>query len=531
MKKLYGAIAVSLVSTMLMAGSAAADAIIDDTAQISVNTATMDFNDITIAQEMSSATLGLVKDFDSGDVGNSTTSNIYINAGGTTTGVFYTADLGLNLDWTARFTLTNATFTSTTLALIADETSANGGAGADLNNDGDSIDTAVKVGQLISGGTGESTVTFIVTSSDIPANSPLTLASANDAHTGFAIESTATSGAVTLMCDEVKSDGGTNIDAAETTAATLITLTRQMSMAVTIDATSVIDVETDRLNFIDETGGWNVAELVGVNADTDLTKSAATLTLTNTTVDDPITLDVNDTLTVSLNSSTGLDGVDGAFYNVTDQTAATAAAVTAGQELAGIPMSVTFTLDAGAADSATNIQCAQGTTDVKKLVIFADGITTLDTRTFRTLTGINFDDEPGDATLINDQLSHTWTMNGWQGTIPYIYAATEPSEDTFIKIYNDNSVTADVTIDVTNDDGSVTSIVNLAQIPAGNVAIYWANDIATSAGLTIPGAFAGKLTVNAATAGISVMANQKRPGGVDRVIPVYTTDVDDYNRY
>ena len=526
MKKVYGAIAVGLVSTMLMAGSAGAAATIGSSTGMTISAA---FDDVVIAEEMSSATLSLAKDFETGDVGDGTTVDAYI-AGGTARDVFYMADLGLNTDWTARFTLSNATFTSATLALVADEAS---GSCADLNSDLDSTDI-VKVGQLISGGNGESTVTFIITGTDVPADCPLMISDSDAAQTSFSLESTATSGTISLSCDEVKSDGGTNIDAAETTAATLITLEQQIAMTVSTAATSVIDVETDRLEFVDETAGADDAEQTGGAGDTDPGKSAATLTIDNdsdSTVDDAITLDVSDTVTVSLTPSTDATGVDGAFYNSSDQVGATAAAMTATQELTGSPLSVTLTLNAGGADDATNIACAQGAADDKQLVVFVDGTTTLDTRTFNTTASIDFSDEPGDATLINDQLSHTWTMNGWQGTIPYLYAASDASEDTFFKIYNDNSVAADVTIDVTNDDGTVTASVDLTQIPANNVGIFWANDIATSAGLTVPGAFAGKLTVNAATAGISVMANQKRPGGVDRVIPVYTTDADDYNRY
>ena len=114
----------------------------------------------------------------------------------------------------------------------------------------------------------------------------------------------------------------------------------------------------------------------------------------------------------------------------------------------------------------------------------------------------------------------TIARNGWEGTVPYMWADIA-SQDTFIKIFNNSSIAAPVTVAVTSDDGTKTGTVTLASIPAKSVGIYWANAIATSAGLTIPGAFGAVFTLNAPSNLITAVANQKRPGSVDRVLPVY----------
>jgi hypothetical protein len=95
------------------------------------------------------------------------------------------------------------------------------------------------------------------------------------------------------------------------------------------------------------------------------------------------------------------------------------------------------------------------------------------------------------------------------------------TQDTFIKIFNNSSIAAPVSVAVGSDDGTKTGVVALGSIPAKSVGIYWANAIAAAAGLTIPGAFSAVFTLNAPSNLITAVANQKRPGSVDRVLPVY----------
>ena len=526
MKKIFSMFFAAFFAVVMMAGGAMAAANIDNDVAVGAD----DFDDVVIAQEMCSATLKLAKDFESGNVGDDTTADKYI-AGGAARDLYYSANLGLNLDWTLKFELTNAIFNNATMALLYNEATAGN---ADLNGDADAVDL-IKVGQLISGGEGESQATFIVTGYDIPADSVLTISSADGAETSLAILSEATSGTITLALTEAKTDGGTPIDAAEADAVTIVTFEAQLAMVVTTAATSVIDVGTDRLEFLDETSGADDAEQAA-NEDTEPTMSAALLTLDNdsdATIDDTITLDADDTITITLTSSTDLDGVttDGIYYNIDDGNVADGDNdVDERLTIGATSATATFTLNAAGADIAPNIDCDAGATDEKKLVIIVDGTTILDSRTFNVTVSLDLDDEPGAKTLVNDQLCHMWTINGWQGTVPYMYAAETQSEDTFIKIFNDSNLDADFSVDVTSDDGTTATTVTLTQIPAGTVGIYWANDIATAAGLTPPISFAATFTVNAPTGNVTAMANQKRPGGVDRVIPIYH-DVANYKTY
>jgi hypothetical protein len=115
-----------------------------------------------------------------------------------------------------------------------------------------------------------------------------------------------------------------------------------------------------------------------------------------------------------------------------------------------------------------------------------------------------------------------WDINGWVGTVPYMYASSVATEDTFIKIFNNSTVNGEVTVDVTPDAGGTVLNVSLGTVDAGTIGIFWAANIAELAGVPLNSAFGAVFTVNAPQNSVTAMANQKRPGAVDRVVPVYT---------
>jgi len=115
-----------------------------------------------------------------------------------------------------------------------------------------------------------------------------------------------------------------------------------------------------------------------------------------------------------------------------------------------------------------------------------------------------------------------WDINGWVGTVPYMFASAATQEDTFIKIFNNSTVDGEVTVDVTTDTGTQRLNVSLGTVDAGTVGLFWASNIITAAGLTNPQAFGAVFTVNAPQNSITAMAVQKRIGTSDRVAPVYT---------
>ena len=164
------------------------------------------------------------------------------------------------------------------------------------------------------------------------------------------------------------------------------------------------------------------------------------------------------------------------------------------------------------------------------VVMKVDGTDILNPQTFNLSAVLDF---KGAACMNNVSFSATpaiiWNINGWQGTIPYMWASSDPTQDTFCKIFNNSAINGQVTADVTSDDGSVVKTVELGTLNAGTVGIYWADNIATLAEVKVPGAFATVITVNAPRNSVTAMCDQKRPGGVDRVVPVYTGD--DYLYY
>jgi hypothetical protein len=475
MKKFFGSCAIALVLVAFAAGGAWATAGIDDDTTVAAN----DFDEVVIAQGLTSATAGLTKDFELGDVGTDADPDRFIT-GGATRDFYYMADLGLNLDWTMKFELTNGTFDNTTLALMYNEATN----GNDLNTDGDTVDL-IEVGQLISGGYGLSYVTFIITGgSDLPASSILTISSSDTAETSIRVVTTSTSSSVYMACTQVKTDGGTDIDAAECSNEEIIEFETQFTMALGIAATSVIDVDAARKNFVDETSGGADSEVVG-NEDSELTQSSATMALYNdidSSIDDPYVCDALDFLSFTVTPSTDFSGVatSGVSYNTDDDTTIDAGeSFTIGSSTA----THTITLNEAGADSGNNIVAVQGDTDTKKLVITVNGTTALDTRTFNVEVDLTLADGTGTflsgKALVISTLSHTWGINGFQATMPYAYWAD--IQKTFVKFYNRSSVDAEVFVTVKNADGTGAEELTLATIPAGQVGQYNAQAIIAAA--------------------------------------------------
>jgi hypothetical protein len=162
------------------------------------------------------------------------------------------------------------------------------------------------------------------------------------------------------------------------------------------------------------------------------------------------------------------------------------------------------------------------------LYFIVDG-SVLNPQTFNISGALNFanDTDYNDVNLTS-RLVMTWDINGWQGTLPYMFASGTQATDTFIKIFNDSDVTGDVTVDVTQDSGAVrVQNLQLGQVPARTVGIFWAGDIATLAGLPLDSAgssFAALFTVNAPQNAVTAVSVQKRASGAERVLPIYTDE-------
>ena len=159
-----------------------------------------------------------------------------------------------------------------------------------------------------------------------------------------------------------------------------------------------------------------------------------------------------------------------------------------------------------------------------------NGVDVLNPDTFYIIAALNFADktEYSDVNL-DSTLIITWDMHGWLGTVPYMYASSVATDDTFVKIFNNTainavvySIDADVYADVTPDAGGTVYNVHIGTVPAGTVGIFWAKAIAEAAGIPLNSSFGAVFTVTAPKDAVTAMANQKLPGGVDRAVPVYT---------
>lgn len=447
---------------------------------------------VTVAQEFAGPD-GLVKNFFSGDLGISTDTNVYL-VGATSPGAaVYTANLGLNLDWTITFTLTSGTFFSDDLELWS--SLADGGAPL--------LGTDTKVGELIDGGEGESFARFIITGGvDIPANQPLYLISAATniggvapELGGFAIETavTATGSIVTLAVTDVRTDGQVLVNTAKATAVDLLELVKQFEASVTTVGESIIDVAQDRM-FFNDAAGWDT--------------STATITLVNNAPDDPYTLIATDEATLTLTSSGDLSAIDGITVAGEDFDAflGTASVATVTLPLFGAGL-----LPMGASD----------------IVITVAGDEVIKVRSFTSALSFDLPDLPNTLPILyTGDETFVWGINGWIGTVPYMYATAGVARDTsdsFIKIFNNSPIDADVSVTVTSDAGATAEVL-LTAIPLGTVGIFWAGDIAAAAGFAPGTSFAAVFIVNAEKNDITAMANMKRGATADRQLPVYTGD-------
>ena len=167
---------------------------------------------------------------------------------------------------------------------------------------------------------------------------------------------------------------------------------------------------------------------------------------------------------------------------------------------------------------------------IDTLIMTVNGVDVLNPDTFYIIASLNFADKTKYSDVnLDSTLIITWDMHGWLGTVPYMYASSVATDDTFVKIFNNTainavvySIDADVYADVTPDAGGTVYNVHIGTVPAGTVGIFWAKAIAEAAGIPLNSSFGAVFAVTAPKDAVTAMANQKLPGGVDRAVPVYT---------
>lgn len=273
--------------------------------------------------------------------------------------------------------------------------------------------------------------------------------------------------------------GSTAFNVAKADGTAVVTIADQFAMTCA-GTTSTIDVEADPPRTL---------------FDTAAVTSESPVAFVDNTIDDEITLAAADEFTLTLTPSTDFDAVDSvAFLGVTD---------------------TTFTDQLAILEIAGNV-LADGT-----LTITVDGSTVMETRAFTGSAVLNFDGATEIDETYNLGTTHTWDINGWQGMVNYMNA--NPNYITFIKISNSSTTqTAQVFVDVFDDDGNVYNTLTLTSIGPKSTQIYRAAEIQEA--LSIPGdAFSALFTTTVSPAQITATAVQKDVTmGGQRVLPIYT---------
>jgi len=437
-------------------------------------------------------------------------SVIITSAGTTTAAIIYTPSTDLPSGTRLVFELQNGEWGDNEYYLI--------------NKDDESIvatTDAVNGNQLV----------FIVGNSQVPAGTQLVLSAAQPNGDGVldpaevkspkikVYESFATSGVtvgVTQAYDSVGTIYGGLAD-----PITIIKPYQQFVATVT-KATATIDVNEPsyRKNFVDETA---------VGGDTTLTTTTAKINIINK-------CDVAD-----LDG----DGTDDTSYCIDLDTNANVANISmvikAESSMVGVA-SIELIGDDGTKEPATidvtngtatiNVDAStgggvfiNGVKDDVKLTLTGEDI--LYPQDFKVDLNLDFasDTTYNDDSLIAGDVIYEWNINGAQFKIPYLYN----SSSTFVRIANEASMAGEISVDLFDESGNIIRGVSLGTVPGQGARVIFANEIveaAKAAGWTpdSTGRFTAIFTVAAPANNVSAIAVQKIPGGVDRVIPVLTSD-------
>lgn len=238
----------------------------------------------------------------------------------------------------------------------------------------------------------------------------------------------------------------------------VVTVVRGLAATVT-PVTSTIDVEQDRLAFLDVPAGPNGPGVPG----TDANASQATFTLTTGVAE--ITFDLtDDTYLLSL-ARDNQDGVTGANLVIAGGTpvSMTAPTVPGGD----------YTYD-GAGLFASALLAANNDVEID-----VDGTTTLQTGNW-DLSLVLDTDEVGEVTVLNKQVSHIWDINGAQVKIPY-HAHNVAGFNFFLKAVNETATDADVFADVIVENTTQGTRFSLTNVNIGTARANGATTIGQAA--------------------------------------------------
>lgn len=292
-------------------------------------------------------------------------------------------------------------------------------------------------------------------------------------------------GSMTIEVESAADGTGANLNAPVAPAIALLAQTAQLSAELDGVTASVIDVESDRLEFVGDNSPSNFVTVIDAEVNQGIVVADAAFTLTvNGTQDaiEAVELD-GDNLTLE-------DGV------------------------------WTFTSE----DSAD--------LDDVELEIFVDGDTVLDTATYTvTLTIDPVEAGVADKVALDAETAYVWSINAMQAKVPYL-ALQAPGYLSFMKVVNESSSAADMSVDAVIynvTDGVNEAVVTNAfvqSIPASSNTTVSEAALATALGLDPSKIYHVALTctVVAPQNKIHVSAYQKDSVGRTDVPVLYNTN-------
>lgn len=409
----------------------------------------------------------------------------------------YGSQVAINHNSTLKFTMTNATIkANASLRLNAYDGAANAWITVatmndfSANTDGNyewvqfQVDTSAANADTYQLFTADALGAVMANNGALPADTwmVMSVAAGNPDPPTIVIAQGSTSD-VTIQVTEAK-DGASSLTAPLTVAETLITPSSGVSGKVVYEnsagtltngpATSTIDVNatTARTEFVDDPGASNIVGKKVTDGDTDLKISECGLIVGNT-AEFGLTLDASDNATVSF-TRTNMDGVTAAHYS-------------------GNAMTLTSGTYSLTKDFATvDLTNAAG----QAVSITVNGTDVLSTGNWKTTLTIDPDtdaNEPGDLpaiTLLSEEISHKWTINGAQFIVPHMVHRADYSSWLVLKTM-DGAEEGLIFVDMLARDGSTKSLTNtdlstltLETAANGGSRFITAEDLMTAAGWT-----------------------------------------------
>jgi hypothetical protein len=343
----------------------------------------------------------------------------------------------------------------------------------------------------------------IIIGDDVAAGTVLTLSENSDAVDNIDFESfeikQGETGSVNV--EAVKANiSGNDIVGAKAGPSSVFNIVNQFDFKVTQLGEATIDVEDE-----------NAPRKVFVGGSTTSIASVALID-NGAELDDAITLDANDKLSLTLNFETTPDYIAKVCYDLNDN-----GDCDDGEELNVDPEAKQASNEFDAVDANGNLNNHDIIVKVTGEDVLSPQTITLDAKL--SLADENYVREWSGLTAFE------WSINGAQLKVPYLYN----SSSTFVRITNEADTDAEVSVDVIDESGNKASQVSLGTVPAHGAILIKADQMvskAKEAGWTPDntGRFTATFIVTASPDKVSAVAIQKIPGGVDRVIPVLTPE-------